>query len=422
MSDTEPSEIVIVRRRGGGGEEGHHGGVWKIAFADFMTAMMAFFLVLWIVNSTSKETRSSVARYFNPVKLAETSPARKGLQDPKEADFDATADLTPKKSEKPPEHAEKAEPAAPKAEPAPSKANEHSKPSPSESLAHDKASAGEIALQSGVARPKSASPTAISEAAAIEDPMSVLDEIAGHLEGPQIREVGEGLQVQAQPAPETRLTFKDPFEPISPTALPKKDLKPEGLRGSLPQPQQQAARPPEPASASEAVPPVPVTPGVSQAVQQQASRLRQALNTDIRQEGLGKEMPQVEITADPEGILISLTDSAAFAMFTSASSVPQGSTVKLLADIGKRLKDMKGSIVVRGHTDNRPFKAGASDNWRLSSARAQMAFYMLVRGGLEEKRIERVEGYADRRPKNGKNPGADENRRIEILVRPDAKP
>jgi chemotaxis protein MotB len=47
---------------------------------------------------------------------------------------------------------------------------------------------------------------------------------------------------------------------------------------------------------------------------------------------------------------------------------------------------------------------------------------MLVRGGLDEKRVERVEGYADRHPKNAKNPGAPENRRIEILVRPEGKP
>ncbi len=53
-------QIIIVRRRSNG-DEGHHGGVWKIAFADFMTAMMAFFLVLWIVNSTSKETQASIA-------------------------------------------------------------------------------------------------------------------------------------------------------------------------------------------------------------------------------------------------------------------------------------------------------------------------------------------------------------------------
>ena len=61
--DPNVHEIIIVKRRGGGHDDGHHGGVWKIAFADFMTAMMAFFLVLWIVNSTSKETRSSIARW-----------------------------------------------------------------------------------------------------------------------------------------------------------------------------------------------------------------------------------------------------------------------------------------------------------------------------------------------------------------------
>src|SRR3954454_25358811 len=124
MSDDEPTEIVIIRRRHGGDEERHHGGVWKIAFADFMTAMMAFFLVLWIVNSTSKETRSSVARYFNPIKLADTTPARKGLNDPKDSDFDAAATAphaeTPqaKSAKTAPEHASEAGKTDPKEKPA----------------------------------------------------------------------------------------------------------------------------------------------------------------------------------------------------------------------------------------------------------------------------------------------------------------
>src|SRR5215210_838811 len=111
MADSHPHEIIIVRRRGHGDGDGHHGGVWKIAFADFMTAMMAFFLVLWIVNSTSKETRSSVARYFNPIKLSDTTPARKGLNDPKDSDFDAagaspqTDSPKPKPAKNAPEHA-----------------------------------------------------------------------------------------------------------------------------------------------------------------------------------------------------------------------------------------------------------------------------------------------------------------------------
>src|ERR1700689_3213526 len=71
-------EIVIVRRRGSHEDE-HHGGAWKIAFADFMTAMMAFFLVLWIISATDKNTKTLIARYFNPVKVEEPAKAQKGI-------------------------------------------------------------------------------------------------------------------------------------------------------------------------------------------------------------------------------------------------------------------------------------------------------------------------------------------------------
>jgi chemotaxis protein MotB len=56
-----PVRIIIKRKRGGHG--GHHGGAWKVAFADFMTAMFALFLVLWLVNQ-STDIRSAVAGYF----------------------------------------------------------------------------------------------------------------------------------------------------------------------------------------------------------------------------------------------------------------------------------------------------------------------------------------------------------------------
>ena len=81
-------EIVIVRRRSAH-EEGHHGGAWKIAFADFMTAMMAFFLVLWIISATDKNTKTLIARYFNPVKVEEPAKARKGIRGVAEKDADS---------------------------------------------------------------------------------------------------------------------------------------------------------------------------------------------------------------------------------------------------------------------------------------------------------------------------------------------
>ena len=57
------NQPVIVVRKKKGGHAGHHGGAWKVAYADFMTAMMAFFLVLWIVGQ-SAQVRAAVAGYF----------------------------------------------------------------------------------------------------------------------------------------------------------------------------------------------------------------------------------------------------------------------------------------------------------------------------------------------------------------------
>jgi chemotaxis protein MotB len=106
-------------------------------------------------------------------------------------------------------------------------------------------------------------------------------------------------------------------------------------------------------------------------------------------------------------------------MFAVGSSEPQPKVVRIMEKIAEMLKSRPGPIVLRGHTDARPYKGVGYDNWRLSSARAQMAYYMLIRGGLDEKRVERIEGYADRRLKTPDKPEAAENRRIEILLRKD---
>jgi chemotaxis protein MotB len=59
MDKTRP--IIIIKKKGGHG--GHHGGAWKVAYADFVTAMMAFFMVLWLVNTT-KPIKEAIAGYF----------------------------------------------------------------------------------------------------------------------------------------------------------------------------------------------------------------------------------------------------------------------------------------------------------------------------------------------------------------------
>ena len=57
---------IIIKRRRVVKADGHHGGAWKVAYADFVTAMMAFFLLMWLLNATTEEQRKGLADYFSP--------------------------------------------------------------------------------------------------------------------------------------------------------------------------------------------------------------------------------------------------------------------------------------------------------------------------------------------------------------------
>ncbi len=63
--DRKSGNIVIIKRKTVV-EGGHHGGAWKVAYADFVTAMMAFFLLMWLLSTTDKQTRLGLADYFSP--------------------------------------------------------------------------------------------------------------------------------------------------------------------------------------------------------------------------------------------------------------------------------------------------------------------------------------------------------------------
>ena len=70
--------IIIKKvKKGGGG--GHHGGAWKVAYADFVTAMMAFFLLLWLLNATTEEQKMGIADYFTPSSVSRSSSGGGGV-------------------------------------------------------------------------------------------------------------------------------------------------------------------------------------------------------------------------------------------------------------------------------------------------------------------------------------------------------
>ena len=69
MASLADKPVIVIKKKGG--HHGHHGGAWKIAYADFVTAMMAFFLCMWLVNTADAATKAAIARYFRKVGVFE---------------------------------------------------------------------------------------------------------------------------------------------------------------------------------------------------------------------------------------------------------------------------------------------------------------------------------------------------------------
>jgi chemotaxis protein MotB len=86
--DKRPIIIKKIKKRG---HARHHGGAWKIAYADFVTAMMAFFLLMWLLNSATKEQLEGISEYFAPTIGVEGNPVKR----PGELDSQASVDKHP---------------------------------------------------------------------------------------------------------------------------------------------------------------------------------------------------------------------------------------------------------------------------------------------------------------------------------------
>ena len=71
-----PIVIKKIKKVSGGG---HHGGAWKVAYADFVTAMMAFFLLMWLINTTSPQQKRGIADYFAPASVSQSTSGTGGI-------------------------------------------------------------------------------------------------------------------------------------------------------------------------------------------------------------------------------------------------------------------------------------------------------------------------------------------------------
>ncbi|KAB0566490.1 flagellar motor protein MotB [Brucella pituitosa] len=362
-------EIIIVRRGRHDDHDGHHGGVWKIAYADFMTAMMAFFLVMWLINAANEESKAAVASYFNPVKLMDRHSSPKGVQD-----IDEKNGKVRFESDKQIENSTKV-------------INDNTTSLPIEQ----------------------------EESRMFREPYAVLSELAhetGVLQNQSTKGDGGSSQAGMQTGADGGDAYRDPFSPDYWSSKAAEELtQPEAAPATPPQQTADAKVETKPEDAEK--------PAESQ--EQLIADLKKAADGEAQSErgeaAKAELMPDVTVVPVEGGVMIQLTDKVDFGMFTIGSAKPDARVVQMLERIAQVISRQPGEVIISGHTDARPFKSATYDNWRLSSARAQMAYYMLVRGGLDEKRVLRVEGYSDRQPKNAADPNAAENRRIDIFLK-----
>jgi chemotaxis protein MotB len=414
MSDSEnhhhgKNEIIIIKRHGGGDHDGAHGGAWKIAYADFMTALMAFFLVMWLVNAANEETKASVATYFNPIKLSDEKPTEKGLKKPvDQADGEEKAEKSKEKEDQPNQGAS--------------------------------AASGEDETST------SGDQKNYSEADFFENPYSVLAEIAQEVgQQANVSAKGEGGAADSGPATgaDGGEAYRDPFDPdfwtkqVEVTRADKtqpddpakeaielaKATEQAKLEQAAPKPEetkpdQELDKTSDKAADKDGVAPETKTEA-EKAVeeQQQAKDLQQEIAKQIGGVA-GKLAEGLTVTPAEGGLLVSISDQGDDSMFNVGSAVPRKEMVLAMQKIGAVLKDKPGAVVIRGHTDGRQYK-GENENWRLSMDRAQAAYFMMMRGGLDEKRVSQVSGFADRKLKDVTDPFNASNRRIEILVQAD---
>lgn len=297
----ERNRPLIIKRVVEEGGHGHHGGAWKVAYADFVTAMMAFFLLLWLLSTSSEQTLKGLAEYFS----------------------DATIDTGP----------------------------------------------------------------------------------PGGLGGAL-----HGLTVMPQPArmPSSPLNLQ-PTVPFR----EQPDSNEEAVEINLADGADGAAY--EQAEA--------MTDARFEAEKERRERERFAeakaaiLNALQGSPELARLEDNLIVDQTPEGLRIQIVDRDQNAMFPSGSDAMYPHTRKLLEVVVRAIADLPNKLSIRGHTDARPFAAGAAyDNWRLSSDRGNATRRAMQDLGLPASRLAEVVGKGDAEPLFADDPHDPRNRRISLVL------
>jgi chemotaxis protein MotB len=146
--------------------------------------------------------------------------------------------------------------------------------------------------------------------------------------------------------------------------------------------------------------------------------LKKQLEQTVRElPDFDKIKDNVDMTITNEGLRIELTESATGTFFDRGSPKISGTGSELLVALAQELGKLPNSLALEGHTDSKPYAAGATyTNWELSADRANAARRLMMQSGIRPDQVTQVRGFADQRLRKAEAPLDPANRRISLIV------
>ena len=350
-------------------EGGHHGGAWKVAYADFVTAMMAFFLLMWLLNATTEEQKRGLADFFTPSNEISHGTSGAGAPFGGRTPYDQGEMVSDRGAqaviEGKAQIVQDADDATFDQAPDRRAAGSIDDRTRGEKSGLDLGNAARDTFgQRGQGNPTQA-PAGGTASQAARSQAQVL----GMAE--QLANAGTGVRV-----------------PLAQEAAQQEAMRAETLR-------EETAR-------QEKI-----------SFDRAAEQIRDAIRSDPK---LLELSSQIAIDQTPEGLRIQILDEDRTPMFASGSAALNERARAVLLKVGPILAKLSEPVSLSGHTDSAPYKGGDKTNWELSTERANATRRMLVDAGLQEARFRSVTGNADRDPLLPADPQASANRRIAITV------
>jgi len=344
-------------------EGGHHGGAWKVAYADFVTAMMAFFLLMWLLNATTEEQRRGLADYFTPTNVLSQGSSGNGRIFGGRTPFER-GELVSDRG------------AMSVVDGQAEQSNDNDDPE------YDRAP---NARTSGAAdvqqRPEGNQP----------DPGGGQGRLATDQAGRQAAGGGTAALQALTPAQalgQAQRLANAGTGDNTPPGTGTRSIDDAALRAEVARRERES-------------------------FEQAAEQIREAVRNDPE---LRQLAAQLAIDQTPEGLRIQMLDEDRVPMFATGSAALHDRARALLLKIAPVIARLPGKLSISGHTDASPFRGNDRSNWELSSERANATRRLLVENGVDEARLSSVTGNADRDPLLPADPFAAANRRIAITV------